>query len=229
MAKQSTPEPNDGLRTVAMGLMAAFESLGAEHQALTAEEKGTTSTERRATVRRMIQSVTDASRTLVHSVDQVAKVCGLRELGINEQMAKGADGSDYGPLLALSDPDEALYEAATYIQAAVRRLSEAYKPTKKHRDLARARRPQEMGAVLSGLRTALIGLRSEVVARDLTDDDAEFDPCIASLDELEERMRLVAVVPAQPAGPTADAVAAAILADPDIARAAAAALERATA
>ncbi|MFJ2819067.1 hypothetical protein [Streptomyces sp. NPDC087294] len=56
------------------------------------------------------------------------------------------------------------------------------------------------------------------------DDPDEFDPCIALLGKLETRT--CSAVPARTSGPTADAVTAAILADPEIARAAAAALER---
>ncbi|GGN64186.1 hypothetical protein GCM10012285_66010 [Streptomyces kronopolitis] len=221
---EQLPDEGDGLRTVAAELLTAFENLGAEHQVLTAEERETTAAERRGTVRRMIQSHTDANRTLVHSVDRVATVYGLREFGINRQMAKGVEGGDYSPLLALGDPDELLYETATYVQAVVRRLNEAYKPTKKYPNLATARRPQEMKKVLSSLRAALTGLCAELVARDLTEDTAEFDPCIAALGELEGRV--CRVVPAQASGPTAEDVTAAILADPEIARAAAAALER---
>ncbi|MFE3121654.1 hypothetical protein [Streptomyces niveus] len=215
----------DGLRDIAILLLAAFEALGAEHEALKAEEQEATAAERRGTVRRMIQCVTDASRTLVCSTDELAKAYGLREFGINRQMAKGADGHDYSPLLAIGDPDEALYETVTYVEAAVQRLREAYKQTKKYPTLAVARRPQEMRDVLSSLRGALTGLSAELVARHPAEDAGQLDPCIASLSELETRT--CGVVPAQASGPTADAVTAAILADPDIARAAAAALERA--
>jgi hypothetical protein len=230
MTKQPTPERDgaaerdDGLRTIAMNLLTAFKALGAEHQALTAEEKETTATERRGTVRRMIQSLADASRTLGHTVDEVAKVYGLREFGINRQMAVGADDCVYSPLLTVGDPDERLYETATYVEAAAQRLGEAYTPTKKYPGLAIARRPQEMRTVLSSLRGALTGLSTELVARNLTEEDGEFDACIASLGELE--IQVCSVVPAQASGPTADAVTAAILADPEIARAAAAALGR---
>ncbi|MFJ2110736.1 hypothetical protein ACIOEX_02215 [Streptomyces sp. NPDC087850] len=217
-------EREDGLRVIAMSLLAAFECLGAEHQALVEEEKETTVTERRGTVRRMIQSITDASRTLVRSVDEVARVYGLREFGIDRQMAKSADGCDYSPLLAMGDPGEVLYETARYVEAVVQRLGEAYKPTKKYPGLAVARRPQEMRIALSSLRGALTGLSAELGAHDLTEDADEFDPCIAFLGQLETRT--CSVVQAKASGPTADAVIAAILADPEIARAAAVALER---
>ncbi|MFE4829825.1 hypothetical protein [Streptomyces sp. NPDC056672] len=217
-------EHEDGLRAIAMGLLAAFEALGAEHQALTAEEKEITATERRGTVRRMIQSITDASRTLARSVDQVATVYGLREFGIDRRMAKGIDGCDYSPLLTVGDPDERLYGAATDVEFAGRRLGEAYKPTKKYPGLAVARRPQEMRTVLSSVRGALTGLTAELAARELAESAAEFESTIAFLGELETQT--CSVVPAQASGLTADAVTAAILADPEIARAAAAALER---
>lgn len=227
MTEQPTGPEHDGLRAIATGLLAAFEALGAEHQALTAEEKEITATERRGTVRRMIQSLTDASRTLVDSVDKVAKVHGLREFSIDRQMAKGIDGRDYSPLFSVGDPGQTLYEAASCVEEAVQRLGEAYKPTKKHPALANARRPQEMRTVLSSLRGALTGLSAELVARTPTEDVGNFDLCIAFLGELETRT--CSVVPAQASGLTADAVTAAILSDPKIASAAAAALERTTA
>lgn len=99
----------------------------------------------------MIQSIEDASRTLVCSVDELAKVHGFREFDINRRMAKGADGCDYSPLLTIGDPDEALYETATYVAAAAERQGEAYRQTKKYPALAIARRPQEMRTVLSSL------------------------------------------------------------------------------
>ncbi|WP_406347001.1 hypothetical protein [Streptomyces sp. NBC_00648] len=210
-----------------MGLLAAFESLGAEHQALTAEEKETTAKERQGTVRRMIQSITDASRTLIHAVNLVAQVYGMRALGIDNQMAKDADGRVYSPLLTPGNPDEMLDETASYAKVVAQRLNETYQPTKKDPGLATARQPQEMKAVLSSLRTSLTGLCAELTARDLMEDAAEFDECITFLDELESRT--CHVVPAQAVWPTADDVTAAILASPDIARAAAAALERASA
>lgn len=216
---------DDGLRTIATGLLAAFEGLGAEHEALTIEEKETTATERRGTVRRMIQAITDASRTLVCAIDQVATVYGLRELGINKQMAKGADGRDYSPLLCLGDPNEELYDTGTYIETAVQYLGEAYRETKKYPALATARHPQEMTTVLSSLRAALAGLRAELAARDRTADSTRFDSCIAALGELENRV--CRVLPAQRPELTADDVTAAIRANPAIARAAAAALEQA--
>ncbi|MFJ8405645.1 hypothetical protein ACIQ9K_34925 [Streptomyces microflavus] len=209
------------------GLLTAFENLGAEHQALTEEETDTTAMERRGTVRRMIQSIADAGRSLAHSVDLVATVYGLRELGVSKQMAKGADGSDYSPLLTVGGSEEKLYDAAMCIEATTQRLAEAYKQTKKYPVLAKARRPQEMRTVLSSLRGALTGLSAEMAARGLTEGSAEFEPCIAKLDELETRA--CTDVPAQTPEPTADAVTAAILANPAIARAAAAALELTTA
>lgn len=179
----------------------------------------------------MIQSVTDAGRTLAHSVDLVATVFGMRALGIRGQMAKGADGVDYSPLLSSGNPDEVLYETASYLQVVVRRLGEAYEPTKKYPSLAAVRRPLEMRTVLMSMKSALTGLRVEMItlgpAQDAAEFDAEFDSCLAFLDELESRT--CRLLPAQAAGPTAADVTAAILASPEIARAAAAALKRTTA
>ncbi|MFC9033686.1 hypothetical protein [Streptomyces arboris] len=227
MTEQPTnPEHEDDLSAVMKALLTAFENLGAEHQALTEEEKEATATERRGTVRRMLQSITDAGRILAHSVDLVATVHGLRELGVREQMAKGADGSAYSPLLTVGASDEKLYDAAMYIEAATQRLVEAYKQTKKYPALAKARRPHEMRTVLSSLRGALTGLSAELAARGLTEGSTEYELCIAKLGELEAWA--CTAVPAQASEPTVDEVIAAILANPVIARAAAA-LERTTA
>ncbi|MFE5842107.1 hypothetical protein ACFQ7N_10715 [Streptomyces niveus] len=227
MADQFPVDDGDGLYAVTEALLGAFESLGPEHQALTAEAKETRAKERLGTLRRMIQCVQDANRTLVHVVDLVAKVYGMRALGISNQMARDADGRPYSPALACGGPDEMLCEAASFLQDVVRRLGEAYEPTKKHPDLSAVRRPQEMRVVLSGLRVALTRMCAELVARDLAENAAEFDPCIAFLGELENRV--CRRVPVQTAGPTADDVTAAILASPEIASAAAAALARAAA
>lgn len=178
---EQLPAGGDRLRTAAERLLAAFGGLGAEHQALAAEENEATSKERRGTLRR--------------------------------------------PLFSPGTPDEKLYEVVSYVQVAVQRLSEAYEPTKKHPGLATARRPQEMRTVLSGLRTALTGLCDELVAHGPAQDAAEFEASITLLRELENRT--CREVPAQAAGPTAAEATTAILADPEIARAAAAALERA--
>ncbi|MCT9094229.1 hypothetical protein N4G70_36120 [Streptomyces sp. ASQP_92] len=225
MSEVSVNTEGDSLKDVAMNLLAAFQALGAEHQALAAEEQETTAAERRGTVRRMVQSITYAARTVAESVEQVATIYGLRAFGISQQRAKDADGANYSALLSIGDAEELLYETAAYVQAAAQRLGEAYQPTKKHPGLARARRPQEMRTVLTKLGAALTALSAEVVERNLTDDAGEFDRCIAFLVTLEERV--CRVVPAQASGPSAEDVTAAILADPEIARAAAAALERA--
>ncbi|GGN46761.1 hypothetical protein [Streptomyces fuscichromogenes] len=225
--EQPTTRQDEGLGAIVVNLLAAFEGLGAEHQALTGEERETTATERRGTVRRMIQSITETSSILVRAVNELAKVYGLREFGIDGQMSKDADGRAYSPLHTAGSPRQVLYEAAMDVEAAAQLLEEAYRPTKKYPGLATARRPREMKAVLSNLRGALGGLGAEFVACGLTEASGEFDPCIASLGELETRT--CTVVPAQAPGPTADAVTAAILADPEIARAAAAALQRRTA
>ncbi|MFD9872086.1 hypothetical protein ACFXI8_26345 [Streptomyces niveus] len=218
-------ERDDSLHAIAMDLLAAFEGIGPEHHALTAEARETTATERRGTLRRMIQAIADATSILAQSVDLVAKSYGLYELGINRQMSRGDDGGDYSALILLGDPDETLYEAALSVQTAVQLLGEAYKPTKKYPGLATARRPQEITKTLTSLRRALTALSNVLVARGQLEDSAEFTPCIEFLGELETRTCIA--VPPQRSGPTAEDVTAAILADPEIARAAATALESA--
>ncbi|MBB6439574.1 hypothetical protein [Streptomyces candidus] len=182
------PAEDDGLRTAAAALLTAFENLGPEHQALTAEGNGATAKERQGTVRRMTQSLVNASRTLVHAMELLTQSYGMRALGIGNQMSKDADGADYSPLLTSGNPDEKLYETASFVQVAVRRVGEAYEPTKKYPGLATARQPQAVRTVLVSLRTALNGLCAEMMARDLTEDSAEFAPCLTFLEELEARV-----------------------------------------
>lgn len=203
-------------------LVTVFEQLGAEHKALVAEVEKTTAKERRGTVNRMVEGVAQAGYTLTHIVNMLATVHGLKVLGIDRQFSKDADGRDYSPLNSLGHPGETLYEAAGALQAVAHTLGKAYAPTRKHPALARARCPQQLGTALISLRAAL-----EAVCADLADDQdveavTEYAPTLTFLSELEERV--CRTVPAQGAGPTAEEVAAAIRTNPDIARAAAAAL-----
>ncbi|WP_079132184.1 hypothetical protein [Streptomyces nanshensis] len=198
--------------------------IGAEHQALTAEERDTTAKERQGTVRRMAESLVDASRLVINAMTMVATTMGLRDLGIDAQMAKDADGRDYSVLPAAGDPIEVLHDAIYCLQIASSHLGKAYVPTRKYPSLATARRPEHMKMVLAGLRDALTSLRDELLALDL-ENSADTDPCIASLAELEART--CRAVPAPADGPTREDVVAAILSRPDIARAAAGALQRA--
>lgn len=84
-----------------------------------------------------------------------------------------------------------------------------------------------MGTALISLRAALESVCADLA--DVQDVEAvtEYTPTLRFLSELEERVSRP--VPAQDSGPTADEVAAAIRANPDIARAAAAALSTTTA
>ncbi|MFH8642031.1 hypothetical protein [Streptomyces goshikiensis] len=189
------PADDDNLHTAAAALVTAFENLGPEHQALVTEEKETTAKERQGTVRRMIQSVVEASRILVHAMELLAQIYGMQALGIRYQMAKDADGRDYSPLLTTGNPNEKLYDTALFIRVIVQRLGEAYEPTKKYPALAVARKPQAVGTALSSLRTALTSLSAEMSARDLAEDAAEFDPDLTILDELEARV--IPTVPTQ--------------------------------
>ncbi|MFF2926650.1 hypothetical protein ACFVTP_30285 [Streptomyces celluloflavus] len=203
-------------------LVTVFQQLGAEHKALVAEVEKTTAKERRGTVNRMVECVAQAGYTVSHTVNMLATVHGLKVLGIDRQFSKDADGRDYSPLNSLGHPGESLYEAAGHLQAVAHSLGKAYAPTRKHPALARARCPQQLGTALISLRAAL-----ESVCADLADDQdveavTEYTPTLTFLSELEERV--CRTVPAQGAGPTAEEVAEAIRTNPDIARAAAAAL-----
>jgi hypothetical protein len=202
---------------------AAFVALGAEHHALAAEELATTGLERRGTVRRMLQCHRDAARILAEAVDVVAQVYGLRALGIHGQTAKKADGAEYA-LLSLRNPDALLLDATEFVEAAVQQLTEAYATTKKYPGLTVARRPDELRTVLASTASAVRSLTAEATARGLDADDT--DAVLTALHELESRTCRTAS--AQFAGPTAEDVTAAILSNPVIARAAAAALARAT-
>ncbi|MEU7151156.1 hypothetical protein AB0B15_24495 [Streptomyces sp. NPDC045456] len=216
------------LSLVAAQLVTVFEQLGAEHKALVAEAEKTSVKERRGTVHRMVECIVQAGRTLNVTVTALATVHGLRVLGIDRQFSKDADGCDYSPLGTLGYPGETLYEAADLLEAVARALGQAYTPTRKYPGLAaRARCPQQMGAALAGLRAALDLLCADLAAGHDEDAVTEYAATLKFLSELEERV--CRTVPAQSTGLTADEVAAAIRADPDIARAAAAALKTATA
>ncbi|MFE5863182.1 hypothetical protein ACFQ77_21925 [Streptomyces virginiae] len=194
------PADDDNLHAAAAALVTAFENLGPEHQALVTEEKETAAKERQGTVRRMIQSVVEASRILVNAMELLAEIYGMQALGIRYQMAKDADGRDYSPLLTTGNPNEKLYDTALLIRVIIQRLGEAYEPTKKYPALAVARKPQAVGTVLSSLRTALTSLSAEMSARDLAEDAAEFDPDLTILDELESRV--IPTVPIQTVWPS---------------------------
>jgi hypothetical protein len=213
---------DDRLPRAVTQLVTVFEQLGAEHKALVAEAEKTTAKERRGTVHRMVECIAQAGYTLNHIVNMLATVHGLKVLGIDRQFSKDADGRDYSPLDSLGYPSETLYEAAGHIHAVAHTLGKAYTPTRKHPALARARCPQQMETALTSLRAAM-----ELVCADLAVDKdveavEEYTPTMKFLSELQDRV--CRTVPAQGAGPTADEVAAAIQANPDIARAAAVAL-----
>ncbi|WP_406220832.1 hypothetical protein [Streptomyces decoyicus] len=208
-------------------LVTVFEQLGAEHKALVAEAEKTTAKERRGTVNRMAESVAQAGYTLSHIVTMLATVHGLKALGIDRQFSKDADGRVYSPLDSLGHPGETLYEAAGSLQAVAHALGKTYTPTRKHPALARARCPQQLGAALISLRAALESVCADLAADQDVEAVAEYALTLTFLSDLEDRV--CRTVPAQGAGPTADEVAAAIRANPDIARAAAAALATTTA
>jgi hypothetical protein len=212
----------DRLPQAVTQLVTVFEQLGAEHKALVAEVEKTTAKERRGTVNRMVECIAQAGYTLSHIVTMLATVHGLKVLGIDRQFSKDADGRDYSPLSSLGRPSETLYEAAGHIQAVARTLGKAYAPTRKNPALARARCPQQLGTALISLRAALESVCADLAVDQDGEAVTEYTPTLTFLSELEERV--CRTVPAQGAGPTAEEVAAAIRTNPDIARAAAAAL-----
>lgn len=221
MTTQQPAAAEDRVRSAVAALTTVFENLGAEHQALMAEEGKTSARERRGTVVRMGEGIAQTARTVSLTIGVLATVHGLRALGIDQQFSKDAEGRDYSPLLSLAGSTETLYDAVTHLGEAAATLGRAYAPTKKHPGLAVARCPKQMRVALSGLRAAL-----DAVCADFAEDDAEVAEDYASaltfLTELEERV--CRTVPAQGAGPSAEEVVAAIRADPEVARAAAAAL-----
>ncbi|MFJ5101390.1 hypothetical protein [Streptomyces sp. NPDC088554] len=212
----------DLLPRAAAQLVIVFEQIGAEHQALAAEAEKITATERRGTVNRMVERIAQAAHILHHTVNLLATVHGLRGLGIERQFSKDGNGRDYSPLNALGDPSETLFEAAELLQAVADTLGKTYTPTRKYPGLARARCPQQMRTALASLRTALELVCADLVAGHDEEGAAECTPAIEFLSELADRV--CCAVPAQGASPTAEEVAAAIRGNPEIARAAAAAL-----
>ncbi|MFH9241699.1 hypothetical protein ACH4KO_09735 [Streptomyces anulatus] len=214
-------DAEDRIRRAVAELTVVFENLGPEHQALRAEEAETSAKERRGTVTRMGEGVAQAARTVVVTIEELATVHGLRSLGIDQQLSKDAEGRDYGHLQSLASPTQMLYNALSYLGEASTTLGSAYAPTKKNPGPAVARCPQQMKTALSSLRAALTA-----VSADIAEDDAEaaeeYTSCQTFLTQLEERV--CRTVPAQRTGPSPEDVAAAIRADPEVARAALAAL-----
>ncbi|MEV7681480.1 hypothetical protein AB0O64_23445 [Streptomyces sp. NPDC088341] len=224
MATQQ-PAADDRIPFAVAQLVTVFEALGAEHQALMAEGEKTTAKERRGTVLRMGEDIATAAHTVNHTVEALATVHGMRSLGINRQFSKDGEGRDYSPLNTLGSAADTLFDVAGYLEAAADTLKKAYVQTRKHPALAVARCPRQMSVALSGLRVAL-----ETVCLDLNNPDeavAEYASTQELLSGLEKRV--CCTVPAQGTGPTPDEVAAAIRANPDVARAAAVALAAANA
>ncbi|MFD3315810.1 hypothetical protein [Streptomyces sp. NPDC058656] len=213
---------HDRLPYAVAQLVTVFEQLGAEHKALTSEAAKTTAKERRGTVNRMAESVSQAGFTLGHIVNMLATVHGLKTLGIHQQFSKDADGCDYRPLSSLGHPLQTLHEAAVLLQTVAHTLGKAYAPTRKHPGLATARCPRQLGTALISLRAALQSVCADLAIYQDVEEVAEYAAVLEFLSELEDRV--CPTVPTQGAGLTADEVAEAIRADPDIARAAAAAL-----
>ncbi|MEU3907932.1 hypothetical protein AB0F20_29680 [Streptomyces goshikiensis] len=213
--------PEDRLRRAVAELTVVFENLGAEHQALRAEEAQTAARERSGTVIRMGEGIAQTARTVSLTIGVLATVHGLRDLGVTYGFSRTAEGGDYTPLLALPSSTEEILDALVYLDEAASTLGKAYAPTKKYPGLAVARCPQQMRAALGGLRAAL-----EAVCAEAAEADAgvaeDYAVTHALLSDLEERV--CRTVPAQSAGPSAEEVVAAIRADPEVARAAAAAL-----
>ncbi|WP_030997788.1 hypothetical protein [Streptomyces sp. NRRL F-5630] len=215
----------DPVRRAVSALVTVFENLGAEHQALKAEEAETTALERRGTVSRMGEGIAATARMVSLAVGTLATLHGLRALGVDQQYAKDVEGGHYSPLLSLDSSTETLHDAFEYLDDAVRALERAYAPTRKYPRLAVARRPGHMRTVLSGLRAALDAACADLAAHD---PEAAEDYARAGtvLTELEKRV-CAATVPAQ-SGPSAEEVVAAIRSRPEVARAAAAALKTGT-
>ncbi|MFD4320503.1 hypothetical protein [Streptomyces sp. NPDC058548] len=220
MTTEQPPATEDRLRSAVADLTTVFESLGAEHQALRAEEMKTSAKERRGTLVRMGEAIAQTARTVSLTIGVLATVHGMRDLGIDRQFSKDAEGADYSPLMTLDGSAETLYDAVTYLGEAAATLGRAYTPTKKHPGLAVARCPKQMKVALSSLRTALKAVCADFATHDEGVAE-EYASAQTFLTELEERV--CRTVPVQ-GGPSAEEVAAAIRADPKVARAARAAL-----
>ena len=215
----------DTLRTISTELLTAFQNLGPELVALTAEEQATTAKDRLGTVRRMRQELRDAMLALVHVLHRTATVHGMRALGIGGQHVHDGDGKVSHLVPSAGDPDEYLANTAVLLDKALLDLESAYAPTRKYPGLAIARRPAELRVALRALGTAAEALGADLSTSESDDIALDIAPWQKRLDLLD--FRVCQVVPAQGTGPSADDVTAAILGNPEIARAAAAALERA--
>ncbi|MFE9250736.1 hypothetical protein [Streptomyces sp. NPDC007088] len=222
MPQQDDAATEDHIRCAVTALTTVFESFGAEHQALVGEAGKTSARERCRTVNRMSEEIVQAAHMVSSSVVELATVRGLRVLGVRRQFAKDSEGNEYSPLMSMGgDSSTMLCEVVAHLSEAAATLGRVYQPTKKYPSLAVARCPGHMKVAFSGLRAAL-----DAVCADLTSDDPEVAQEYTSAQALLTRLedRACRTVPAQGAGLTADEVAAAIRADPEVARAAAAAL-----
>lgn len=211
----------DSMRRAVAQLIATFENLGPEHQALRTEESQTSAKERRGTVVRMGENIAHAARAVSLTITVLATMHGLRDLGVTHQFSKTAEGDDYHPLGQAGSTPESLDDALTYLAEAAATLGKAYAPTKKHPGLAVARNPEHMRVALSSLRAALNTLCADLCKRD-AEAAEDYAPAQTLLSELEDRV--CRTVPIQKNGPSAEEVAAAIRADPEVARAAVEAL-----
>ncbi|MGZ2361492.1 hypothetical protein LRE75_33240 [Streptomyces sp. 372A] len=220
-ATTSSAPDEDGVRRAVADLITVFENLGPEHQALRAEEAKTAARERRGTLVRMGDSICQVVRNVSLTIERLATVHGLRDIGVTFQFSKAADGTEYTHLPTLASSDQTLQDALIYLEQAATTLDKAYTPTKKHPGLAMARCPEHVAAALSSLRSAL-----HAVAAELSKEDEgvaeEFAPTLTLLEVLEKRV--CRTVPIQGVGPSAEEVVAAIQANPEVARAAAKAL-----
>ncbi|MGA5643302.1 hypothetical protein ACPCTN_31750 [Streptomyces cinereoruber] len=180
-----TTAEDDGVRRAVAHLTTVLENLGPEHQALRTEEAKTSARERRGTVIRMGEGIVQAARAVALTVEALATVHGLLDLGVTWRFSKTADGGDYTPLPSLPDSTETLYQALTYLDEASVALGKAYTPTKKHPGLAVARCPEQMQVALTSLRAAMEAVCADVADAETT---AEYAPALTFLDELKDRV-----------------------------------------
>lgn len=120
-----------------------------------------------------------------------------------------------------------LLEACHTVVYTARHLAEAFEPTRKYPALAVPRCPGPTGTAIACLRQAVEALAGELAERGLAEESNQFTAATGILEELQARLLGTPVVPGPAGELSPEQVAAAILANPQIAAAAEKALRSA--
>ncbi|MDT0416737.1 hypothetical protein RM574_14690 [Streptomyces sp. DSM 41982] len=95
-SQENTVEDEDRVREAVTGLIAVFENLRAEHQALEAEEAKTGARERRGTVIRMGGDLDQSARTVALARRQAADPAGRARRSPSSASARGCSAAAIG-------------------------------------------------------------------------------------------------------------------------------------